>query len=126
MKCVVNEVCYVYPNNNGRQALRWSASDSSGFIRLKRNDGSYLLIDIGQEVDDPIPTNRDAVSTKFYIYSLLDAAGSDLIGFHYHPDLDEDPILIPQYTSMPMRTNVFLCLICTNATFHLDEFPSKT
>lgn len=95
--CVANEVCYCYVNQNGRQSLAWSsaAPEDSGALRLRRNDGEILFIDIGQEVEDPIPDNRESVTTKYYLYSILDAEKKDLIGFHYHPDLDDDPVLYP-------------------------------
>ena len=91
VSCVARDVCFVYPNREGRQALAWS----QGPVKLKRNDGGLLYIDISQEIDDPVPENKDAVSTREYIYSILDAEEKDLIGFHYHPDLDDDPVLYP-------------------------------
>lgn len=39
--------------------------------------------------------NKYTVSTKHYLYSVLDHDLNDLVGFHYHPELDQDPILHP-------------------------------
>ena len=91
VSCVARDVCFVYPNREGRQVLAWS----QGQVKLKRIDGGLLFIDISQEIDDPVPDNKDAVSTREYIYSILDEAKNDLIGFHYHPELDDDPVLYP-------------------------------
>jgi len=91
VSCVAQDVCFAYPNNKGRQALAWS----EGAVKLKREGGTALFIDIGQEVDDPIPENKPAVTTRYYIYSILDADFKDLIGFHYHPELDDDPVMYP-------------------------------
>jgi hypothetical protein len=97
VKCVANDVCYCYRNAKRRQAIAWSSRDPdvSEPLRLKRQDGKVLFIDIGQEVEDPIPTNSPTVTTKYYLYSILDAERKDLIGFHYHPELDDDPVLYP-------------------------------
>lgn len=97
VSCVAHEVCYVFPNANGRLALAWSSGKplESEPLRLLRHDGNPLFIDINQEIEDPRPANNETVSTKYYLYSILDADRKDLIGFHYHPDLDDDPVLYP-------------------------------
>lgn len=112
VKCVANDVCYYYPNAKGRQSIAWSSPDPevSEPLRLKRQDGSVLFIDIGQEVEDPIPTNSSTVTTKYYLYSILDSESKDLIGFHYHPELDDDPVLYPHihvYADADKRFSLF-------------------
>src|ERR1700733_5403343 len=97
VSCVADEVCYVYPNNTGRQALAWSGTDPSDPhpLLLKRKNNSKLFIDISQEIQQPTARNNYLVSTKSYLYSILDADKKNLIGFHYHPELDEDPVMHP-------------------------------
>ncbi len=97
VSCVASEVCYVYPNNSGRQVLAWSGTDPSDPqpLMLKRKNNSKLFIDISQEIQQPNARNDYLVSTKSYMYSILDAEKKDLIGFHYHPELDDDPVMHP-------------------------------
>ena len=97
VSCVATEVCYVYPNNNGRQVLAWSGASmlESAPIILQRKNNSRLFVNIRQEIQQPNARNNYLVSTKGYIYSVLDAEKKDLIGFHYHPELDDDPVMHP-------------------------------
>ncbi len=89
VSCVTKEVCYTYTNSHGREVLAWSKD----CIKLVRADGKALFIDIGQEIE--LVDDGKKASTKYYIYSLLDEEKKDLIGFHFHPDLTEDPVLYP-------------------------------
>ncbi len=97
VSCVVNEVCYVFPTGQDRLSLAWSSGTplESGPLRLKRNDGQSLFVDINQQVDNPSVTKSDTITTKYYLYSILDEERRDLIGFHYHPELDDDPVSYP-------------------------------
>lgn len=97
VSCVASEVCYVYPNNNGRQVLAWFGTSQSHPqpLLLKRKNNDKLFIDIRQEIRQPTARNNYLVSTKSYLYSILDAEKKDLIGFHYHPELDDDPVVHP-------------------------------
>lgn len=97
ISCVASEVCYVFPNANGRLSLAWSSGEplQSEPLKLLRTDGNSLYIDINQEIEDPRPANKESVSTRFYLYSILDADRNDLIGFHFHPELNEDPVQYP-------------------------------
>ena len=97
VSCIAAEVCYVYPNNNGRQVLTWFGAGmlDSEPIALQQKNNSKLFINIRQESQQPNARNDYLVSTKGYIYTILDAKKKDLVGFHYHPELDEDPVMHP-------------------------------
>lgn len=97
VSCVADEVCYFYSHNNNRQTLAWSKCNTSVSqpLMLKRKNGHKLFIDISQEIQQPNVRNNYLVSTKSYMYSILDAKNKELIGFHYHPELDDDPIIHP-------------------------------
>ncbi len=116
VSCVSDEVFYVYPKNNGRHAL---ISNSSEYFRVKCQDNSYLNIDINQEVEDPAADNGYKVSTKYYLYSIADGAGEDLVGFHYHPELNEDPVLYPHVHAYANKDERFLKI-----NLHKKHIPS--
>lgn len=93
VSCVSDVVFFVLPYGPDRHQL--SCSVPGGFFPVSRNDGVKLFIDINQEIESPSAANDYKVSTKFYLYSIADAKKDDLIGFHFHPDLTEDPVLYP-------------------------------
>jgi hypothetical protein len=107
VSCITEAVCYCYPNAQRRQSLAWA---SKGYLKLTCEDGSHLYVDINQEVDDPVPENRDRVSTKYYLYSIADSEMSDLVGFHYHPELNEDPVLYPHVHAYANKDDRYLSL----------------
>lgn len=89
VSCVVKEVCFPYKNNEGYLVLGWS-----GELRLKRKDGTVIFLDITQELTYP-DKDDDKVSTVAYIYSISDEERQPLIGFHYHPELTDEPVMYP-------------------------------
>lgn len=116
VSCIADEVCYVYPNANGRQVLAWS---SAGYFRVDCTDGNRLLIDINQEVEDPVPENKETVSTRYYLYSIADADCNDLVGFHFHPELNEDPVIYPHVHAYANKDERFLAV-----NLHRRHIPS--
>lgn len=93
VSCVSNVVFTVKPLSAERHLL--VCSSAGGFFAVKRQDGSRLQIDINQEIETPTEANEFRVSTKYYLYSIADENTDDLVGFHYHPELTDDPILYP-------------------------------
>ncbi len=104
VSCITNEVFYC--TKTERDRLNFSVG--GGFFRVPREDNTYLYVDINQEIEDP--TNSGKVTTKYYLYSIADAEGKDLIGFHFHPDLTEDPILYPHIHAYAKDDKRFLSL----------------
>lgn len=80
-------------------------------------DNSYLQIDINQEIEHP--KTSGTVTTKYYLYSVADAEGKDLVGFHFHPDLTEDPILYPHIHAYANQDPRYLSL-----NLHRKHIPS--
>ena len=82
-------------------------------------DKSKLFIDINQHIEDPSSANGFKVSTKFYLYSIADENNNDLIGFHYHPELTEDPVPYPHIHAYADQDARFLSL-----NLHKRHIPS--
>ena len=115
VSCITVEVCYCYENTRGRQSLQWS---SGGFFRVTCIDNTHLYVDINQEVD--IPQDEESrVTTKYYLYSIADSEKNDLIGFHYHPELTEDPVLYPHIHAYAKDDKRYLAL-----NLHRKHIPS--
>ena len=93
VSCVSDVVFNVIPKSADRHVL--VCSSTGGFFPVKRQGGSRLFIDINQEIETPTTANDYRVSTKYYLYSIADGKQDDLVGFHYHPELDEDPVMYP-------------------------------
>lgn len=93
VSCVSDVVFYVAPNGPDTHLL--SCSVLGGFFPIGRRDGTRLFIDINQEIDNPTQANGFKVSTRYYLYSVADSNIDDLVGFHYNPELTDDPILYP-------------------------------
>jgi hypothetical protein len=113
VSCITNEVWY--GSSSERDRLNFSVGD--GFFRVAREDNTYLYIDINQEIEDPKTTGT--VTTKYYLYSIADADGKDLVGFHFHPDLTEDPILYPHIHAYANQDPRYLSL-----NLHRKHIPS--
>jgi hypothetical protein len=116
VSCVSDKVFYVYPKGGGRQLLTCA---SGGYFRVTRRDDSHLFIDINQEIEEPTETNEYRVSTRYYLYSIADSDQNDLIGFHYHPELNEDPVLYPHIHAYANKDERFLPL-----NLHRRHIPS--
>ncbi len=69
-----------------------SLDDETGFLMLKRKDGSKLFLELDQHVQVlKVNTDKGAryrVSTVRYIYAIWKSPDDCLVGWHYHPDLD--------------------------------------
>jgi hypothetical protein len=116
ISCVSEQVFYVYAKSASRQVL---TSSAEGYFRLTCTDNSFLFIDINQEIDTPSADNEYKISTKYYLYSIADADQNDLIGFHYHPELKEDPVLYPHVHAYANDDKRFLPL-----NLHKRHIPS--
>lgn len=66
---------------------------------MRSSKGLRLFLEIRQEVATvsirKAEKLRYRVSTRLYIYSLWSAKDACLIGWHYHPELNENPVLYP-------------------------------
>lgn len=90
VSCVAKDVCFPYSNHRGNLSLGWA----KGPLQLKCSEGEQLWLDVTQELTKPSP-NEDKISTLAYIYSILDSEKQPLIGFHYHPDDNDESITYP-------------------------------
>jgi len=106
VSCITNEVWYC--SSSERDRLNFSVGN--GFFRVTCEDNSYLHTDINQEIEDPRTNGTGTVTTKYYLYSVADADSKDLVGFHFHPDLTEDPILYPHIHAYAKDDKRFLSL----------------
>lgn len=104
VSCITNEVFYC--TRTERDRLNFSVGGD--FFRIVCEDNSYLHVDINQEIEDP--RTSGTVTTKYYLYSVADANGKDLLGFHFHPDLTEDPVLYPHIHTYAKQDPRFLSL----------------
>lgn len=104
VSCVTSEIFYCISTERNR--LNFSVD--GGFFRVTCEDNSYLHIDINQEIEDPQIVG--SVTTKYYLYSIADSESKDLIGFHFHPDLTEDPILFPHIHAYANKDERYLPL----------------
>lgn len=52
-------------------------------------------MELDEQLASSVAENSRQLRSESYIYSILDTDGRDLIGFHYHPNINVDPILHP-------------------------------
>jgi hypothetical protein len=104
VSCITNEVFYCAATERDR--LNFSVG--GGFFRVTCEDNSYLHIDINQEIE--VAKTSGTLTTKYYLYSVADSDGKDLVGFHFHPDLTEDPVLYPHIHAYAKQDPRFMAL----------------
>ncbi len=81
----------VSPRQNRDISRSGSLDDETGFIMLRRKDGTKLYLELDQHVEVVKASvekgDRYRVSTVRYIYAIWESPDDCLIGWHYHPDL---------------------------------------
>lgn len=103
LQCLAETEAYVRPIESNRFILGLATRDqdvnrlkAAPLIKLNTGDKPDLFLEFEQHVEVvKLAVNQFTISTKLTICELWKDESTEFLGWHYHPELNEDPIVFP-------------------------------